>query len=432
MKKFKIDDTEVIDIDLKSYEYAKSLVQCIFPNVLNENIIYVYHDFNKIFQQTNYLFVMTNRTFYIYNSLDSIKMIKPMAIAIPNNLIRKVNILKYVQVMLEDNSILIFGKMTKKSDYIQSFISKINDYLAKNEKSNSSRLIDIKLINLFNDEFTVDTNKTQITDFKEEYMQYLRKKTKIIKEILKENREDINYNQLFHLLDNYPIDSNYLNEIGRLPSIATEYKEKELSKVISECSVEYLGGIPDVPSGKIYFLKIKQNRLTLEGLINEYDFLFNEIKSINLENVNEFKQRITLTRLVLLGPLGFFLKKGSANKKFYITIDMDDYSFAVASDERGKIESFYSQLYNQWKYYENDQSEIELIPKYILSKQKRLFIQEIALLINQLIKQKMESKKTISKNMDYITELRELKALVDDNIISEEDFHKMKSKLLGI
>lgn len=47
-------------------------------------------------------------------------------------------------------------------------------------------------------------------------------------------------------------------------------------------------------------------------------FYFNEIKSINLENVNEFKQRITLTRLVLLGPLGFFLKRVVPTKNFIL------------------------------------------------------------------------------------------------------------------
>lgn len=176
----------------------------------------------------------------------------------------------------------------------------------------------------------------------------------------------------------------------------------EIKEVIS-----YIGGHPELVKEGNANINISDDNINITvGLFSKTtaSVPLKKIKSIKYENGSELKSRITLTRLMLLGPLGLFLKKKTADKKYFLTIECDDFSVCFSGDSSKQVNKVYQQVYDIWKSYKENYKKKE---------------------------NKQKSENEIGSISSY-DELIELKKLLDIGVISEDEFNQKKKNILGI
>ncbi len=136
--------------------------------------------------------------------------------------------------------------------------------------------------------------------------------------------------------------------------------------------------------------------------------MYDEIEKIRYETKQEICERVTATRIALLGVYAFAFKKKEIQNQKYISIELNEQgsvkgavTFVLSGDN---IEQLYIRLSEFCESYKASVLKIET--------------------------QSEEQKSEVPQ--DYIQELKKLKELVDLGIISEEEFDMKKKQLLKI
>lgn len=223
-----------------------------------------------------------------------------------------------------------------------------------------------------------------------------------------------------YLKDNYGIT---LKEASRLVEsllnntfdeedflVGEKKKEKEKRdemKNINE-TITYIGGHPNVTKDGFVNFEVFDNHIEFEvGLImkEKGEIEFKNIQSVHFETASEFKSRITLTRIALLGPVGLFLRKHRAQKLYYLTIDCGDYSTIFSDEDSREIKKVYQKIYFNWDDYKKRH------------------------------KNETDKMKPNNENLEYhnnYDELIQLKNLLDQGIITQDDYDKKKKEILKL
>lgn len=184
--------------------------------------------------------------------------------------------------------------------------------------------------------------------------------------------------------------------------LTDEERSFEIKEVIN-----YIGGHPKLTKQGSANIKISNNEINITvGLFSKstVSVPLEKIKSIKFESGAELKSRITLTRLMLLGPLGLFLKKKSADKKYFLSIDCDGFSLCFSDDSSKLVNKVFQQIYDIWNSYQENHKKIDK-------------------------KQKNDKE---AKSLSNYEELIELKKLLDLGIITKNEFDQKKKSILGI
>lgn len=169
-------------------------------------------------------------------------------------------------------------------------------------------------------------------------------------------------NELYVQLEQYFNDWKELkSEMRRQKSMYHKYVEfKELETrtenllgKIDGC-VTYVGGHPDISKQGFANLELYDGVLKISvGMLSSVGKVkVDDIQMIRFESKQEFTSRITLTRVVLLGALGLFLKKVESYDCYVLTIECKDYIVCFTDSSFSCLQGVYKHLYDYWKGYE--------------------------------------------------------------------------------
>ena len=92
--------------------------------------------------------------------------------------------------------------------------------------------------------------------------------------------------------------------------------------------VTHMGGLPDLTENTNYTMVANTSGITMQtGTFKKTDFLtypWSEI-DVSVGTEEELKERLTLSRIALVGPFAVFFRKKSSKVEYYVTISKDGY-----------------------------------------------------------------------------------------------------------
>lgn len=186
-----------------------------------------------------------------------------------------------------------------------------------------------------------------------------------------------------------------------------EYKD---IKVLGEFKLRYHGGHPNLEARQVIFIKVLEQGIII-GSLGYRDSVFIQYKNISsmqYETEDQFRQRYTATRIALLGPMGLAFKQETRSTTKVLTIECNGlndipYIVILSGDEAEKM---HASLYATLGKYRKEKN-----------------------IINASENQANENNSTKSNPYE---EIKQLKELLDMNILSQDEFDKKKKELLDI
>ena len=183
-------------------------------------------------------------------------------------------------------------------------------------------------------------------------------------------------------------------------------KELGLLDDVQLNKLEYKGGHPALPKEKECSLKITNENLTISyGFTKEATIAFENVSGLHFETADQISHRITATRILALGVFALAFKKKKKNTEKYFTIDFNDNGMENTVVIGGKnAQIAHSKTYERYSNY--------------LKRNSTFTIEE----------------NTVAESaaVDPYEEIKKAKELLDMGIITQEEFDKKKSELLGL
>lgn len=172
-----------------------------------------------------------------------------------------------------------------------------------------------------------------------------------------------------------------------------------------KCTLEYEGGHPGITKDGEVTLNIMNNKITVnKGLFGgSFSLTVDQITSARLETQHEIQSRYTATRIALLGVFALAFKKKKDIKHKYLTIEIKENGMEYLVIFTGKqAQQAHGQIVNRIKTFgQNTDNNTD------------------------------ENTESTSYNMDISEKLRELKGLLDEGILTQEEFNDQKKKILN-
>lgn len=166
-------------------------------------------------------------------------------------------------------------------------------------------------------------------------------------------------------------------------------------------SLEYEGGHPNITKDGNVSVTIKLDTVTVsKGIFGgAFTFSVSSITGIRIETQHEIERRYTATRLVLLGPLALDFKKKKDIKHKYLTIEFNEGDISHLIIFTGKYApQVHAEIANRIKKYGSNSTKN--------NEEKRI-------------------------DMDLSKKLKELKGLLDDGILTQDEFDEQKKRILN-
>lgn len=166
-------------------------------------------------------------------------------------------------------------------------------------------------------------------------------------------------------------------------------------------SVEYEGGHPNITKDGDVSVTIKQDTVTVsKGIFGGiFTFSVSSITDIRIETQHEIERRYTATRLVLLGPLALAFKKKKDIKHKYLTIEFSEGVISYLVVFTGNhVPQVHAEIANRIKKYGSNSTK---------------------------------SNEEKSTDMDLSKTLKELKSLLDEGILTQDEFNEQKKRILN-
>lgn len=179
------------------------------------------------------------------------------------------------------------------------------------------------------------------------------------------------------------------------------YKNSKASLFINTYMISYNGGHPlMINDGKSRIVINSRSISFLVGQTWSPVIDYNDITSIQLETQENMSSRFTATRIALLGPFALAFKKKSKSTEKYLTIDFTDKTKIESTMvfSGNLITAAYSEIYKAYSEYISKHEE-DIPPM---------------------------------ENDNAFQELKQLKELLDMEIITQDEFNAKKKQLLGL
>lgn len=88
---------------------------------------------------------------------------------------------------------------------------------------------------------------------------------------------------------------------------------------------KYMGGVEGADAQAVGILTFTKSAIKFKATLGpKFDIDSKEIKNIAIEGKDEVSRRVTVTRLLAVGIFAFALKKKTADKESYLTIELKD------------------------------------------------------------------------------------------------------------
>lgn len=167
--------------------------------------------------------------------------------------------------------------------------------------------------------------------------------------------------------------------------------------------VTHLGGLPDLAENTSYTLVANTIGITLQtGTFKKKDFLtyaWSEV-DVSVGTEEEVKERLTLSRIALVGPFAVFFRKKSSKIEYYVTISKGGH-------------------HGLFKVYPGSNSNFKPV-KAMIEMHQSAAPKEFA------------STEPVASTIDPLDRLEKLVRLLEQGALFQEEFDKQKEKILGI
>jgi len=181
-------------------------------------------------------------------------------------------------------------------------------------------------------------------------------------------------------------------------------------------SLKYLGGHPDISTSNTASIIVDDEKIEIEVWPYKAHIPFADVKTIKIETQEQIKNRITATRLLLVGVFALAWKKEETKVQQYLTIDfVDNINTEFTVVFSGKACARVHSEINKWFY-----SYKRTHPTNEEQKEK---------LVNLSLTE-MEKQTTTTKSP--AEQIKEFKELLDLGAISQEEYDKKKKELLEL
>lgn len=167
--------------------------------------------------------------------------------------------------------------------------------------------------------------------------------------------------------------------------------------------VTHLGGLPDLKENAIYTMVADSTGITMQtGSLKKTNFKsypWTEI-DVSVGTEEELKERLTLSRIALVGPFAVFFRKKSSKVEYFVTISFDG-------------------NHGLFKVYPGSNSNFKPVKTLIEMHQKTGGdAAPIA--------------RTPSNEIDPLDRLEKLGRLLEQGILTQEEFDKKKAEILNL
>ncbi|HFL3597124.1 SHOCT domain-containing protein [Clostridioides difficile] len=171
--------------------------------------------------------------------------------------------------------------------------------------------------------------------------------------------------------------------------------------------LEYIGGHPLLNKEEFLFVVVKDNKILFkksgknsnEKMVDVFEILYSDIKTVSIEKEEEVIRRYTATRIALFGPFALAMKKKQVKTEEYLIIECKDFILSFKKNANA-CATIYEKLV---EYRNNNKSE-------------------------DINKPVVEGNNTI----DPLQQIKTLKELLDMQAITEEEFNAKKKELLNL
>jgi hypothetical protein len=167
--------------------------------------------------------------------------------------------------------------------------------------------------------------------------------------------------------------------------------------------VTHLGGLPDLTENTNYTMVATASGLTMQtGTFKKVDFLTYQWSEIDVSvgTEEELKERLTLSRIALVGPFAVFFRKKSSKVEYFVTISKDGY-------------------HGLFKVYPGSNSNFKPV-KQMIEMHQRPIIQESVL------------PQAGIAAIDPLDRLEKLGRLLEQGTLTQAEFDKKKAEILDL
>lgn len=164
-----------------------------------------------------------------------------------------------------------------------------------------------------------------------------------------------------------------------------------------------MGSLPDLQENGFYTMVANNLGLTFQtGTFKKTDLVtysWNEI-DVSVGTEEELKERLTLSRIALVGPFAVFFRKKSSKIEYFLTITHEN-------------------NHGLFKISPASNSNFKPVKALIEMHQKPVIVSE-------------NSQQTVSNQIDPLDRLEKLARLLEQGILTQEEFDKKKTEILDL
>jgi hypothetical protein len=167
--------------------------------------------------------------------------------------------------------------------------------------------------------------------------------------------------------------------------------------------VTHMGGLPDLSENANYTMVANNSGITMQtGTFKKTDFLtypWSEI-DVSVGTEEELKERLTLSRIALVGPFAVFFRKKSTKVEYYVTISKDGY-------------------HGLFKVYPGSNSNFKPVKALIEMHQRT--VPKVA-----------APSEPAAMTIDPLDRLEKLARLLEQGTLTQDEFDKKKAEILDL
>lgn len=167
--------------------------------------------------------------------------------------------------------------------------------------------------------------------------------------------------------------------------------------------VTHLGGLPDFKENAIYTMVADSTGITMQtGTLKKTNFKtfpWSEI-DVSVGTEEEMKERLTLSRIALVGPFAVFFRKKSSKVEYFVTITFDG-------------------NHGLFKVYPGSNSNFKPVKTLIEMHQKK-------------DSPAVSATANHGNEIDPLDKLEKLAKFLEQGILTQEEFDKKKAEILNL